>query len=342
MINLFSDTQSKPTAGMRRAMAEAEVGDEQRGTDPTVNRLCEMSAELMGKEAAVFLPSGTMCNEIAILVHCRPGDEVLCDKTSHIIHAEGGGPAALAGVVMTPLEGTNGIFTAEQTIAATRERNRYAPRTRLVELEQTANLAGGTIWPLATISEVTAAAHERDLLVHMDGARLLNAVVASNVSAADFAAPCDTVWLDLSKGLGCPVGAVMAGSAEFIEACWYWKQRLGGAMRQGGIIAAAGVYALEHHVERLAEDHANAKLMAERLAELPGIAVDLDSVQTNMAYFDIAESGHEPMQFQKTLAERGLQVSRMGPSRFRAVTHLDVSRSEIETAAATIAEVLVA
>ena len=342
MINLFSDTQTKPTAAMRRAMAEAEVGDEQRGQDPTVNRLCEMSAELLGKEAAVFLPSGTMCNEIAILVHCRPGDEVLCHRTSHIINAEGGGPAALAGVVMTPFEGSNGIFTAEQVIEGAREPNRYAPRTRLVEIEQTANLAGGTIWPLATISEVAAAAHERDLLVHMDGARLLNAVIASNVSAADFAAPCDTVWLDLSKGLGCPVGAVMAGSADFIEACWFWKQRIGGAMRQAGIIAAAGVYALEHHVERLAEDHANAKLLAERLAELPGLAVDLDSVQTNMAYFDIAESGKAPEHFQTALVERGLQVSRMGPSRFRAVTHLDVSRSEIETAAATIAEVLAA
>ena len=342
MINLFSDTQTKPTAAMRRAMAEAEVGDEQRGQDPTVNRLCEMSAELLGKEAAVFLPSGTMCNEIAILVHCRPGDEILCHRTSHIINAEGGGPAALAGVVMTPLEGANGIFTAEQVIEAAREPNRYAPRTRLVEIEQTANLAGGTIWPLATVSEVAAAAHERDLLVHMDGARLLNAVVASNVSAADFAAPCDTVWLDLSKGLGCPVGAVMAGSADFIEACWFWKQRIGGAMRQAGIIAAAGVYALEHHVERLAEDHANAKLLAERLAELRGLAVDLDSVQTNMAYFDIAESGQAPEHFQTALAERGLQVSRMGPSRFRAVTHLDVSPREIETAAATIAEVLAA
>ncbi len=342
MVNLYSDTQSKPTAAMRRAMAEAAVGDEQRGQDPTVNRLCEMAAELLGKEAAVFLPSGTMCNEIAILVHCRPGDEILCDKTSHIIHAEGGGPAALAGVVMTALDGAHGIFTADQTASAIRQPNRYVPRTRLVEIEQTANLAGGTIWPLATITEVAATAHAKDLLVHMDGARLLNAVVASNVSAADFSAPCDSVWLDLSKGLGCPVGAVMAGSADFIEACWFWKQRIGGAMRQAGIIAAAGVYALEHHVERLAEDHANAKLLAERLSELPGVTVDLESVQTNMAYFDIGGTGQDAAQFQASLAERGIQVSHMGPSRLRAVTHLDVSRAEIETAATTIAELLAA
>ena len=340
MINLYSDTQSKPTAAMRKAMAEADVGDEQRGQDPTVSRLCEMSAELLGKEEAVFLPSGTMCNEIAILVHCRPGDEVLCDKTSHIIHAEGGGPAALAGVVMTPLDGKNGIFTAEQAADAAREPNRYAPRTRMIEIEQTANLAGGTIWPLSTIAEVAGVARDKDLVVHMDGARLLNAVVASNVSAADYAAPCDSVWLDLSKGLGCPVGAVMAGSKDFIEACWYWKQRIGGAMRQAGIIAAAGVHALEHHVERLAEDHANARLLGERLAELPGVAVDLASVQTNMAYFDIAGTGHDAGQFKAALAERGVQVSQMGPSRLRAVTHLDVSRDDIETAATTIAEVL--
>ena len=265
-INLYSDTQTKPTPEMRAAMAAAEVGDEQRGEDPSVNRLTAMTAELLGKEAAVFLPSGTMCNQIAVLLHCRPGDEILTDRTSHIVNAEAGGAAALAGAMVRTLDGVHGVFSAEQLEEGVRAKSRHAPRSRLVAVEQTSNQGGGTVWPLATLGEVAAVARRHGLALHMDGARLLNATVASGVTAAEFAQPFDTVWVDLSKGLGCPVGAVLAGSSEAIGEAWQWKQRLGGAMRQAGVIAAAGIYALEHHVERLAEDHANARHFAERIA----------------------------------------------------------------------------
>jgi threonine aldolase len=253
-IDLYSDTQTRPSDAMRRAMAEAPVGDEQRGEDPTVNRLCIMVAELLGKEAAMFLPSGTMCNEIAILVHCRPGDEIIADGTAHIIIAEGGGPAAFAGAMLRTLDGVRGIYQPAQVEAAIRDDGRYSPNSRMVVVEQTSNFGGGTIWPLATIEAVGEATRRHGLAYHMDGARLFNAVVSSGVTALDYAAPFDSLWVDLSKGLGCPVGAVLAGSKAFIDKAWRWKQRMGGAMRQAGIIAAAGVYALEHNVERLADD----------------------------------------------------------------------------------------
>jgi len=253
-INLYSDTQTKPTAAMREAMMAAEVGDEQRGDDPSVNALCDRAAQLLGQEAAVFLPSGTMANEISLWVHCRPGDEILCDKTAHITNFEGGGPSALAGALITSLDGDRGRFTAEQVRAAIRPDSRYFPRTRVVALEQTANLAGGTVWPLAQAEEVVEVAREAGLTVHMDGARLLNATTALGCEPAAFGRLSDSIWIDLSKGLGCPVGAVLTGSNSFIAEAWRWKQRIGGAMRQAGILAAAGLYALDHHVARLTED----------------------------------------------------------------------------------------
>ena len=229
-INLYSDTQTRPGAEMRRAMAEAEVGDEQHGLDPTVNRLCASVAELLGKEAAMFLPSGTMCNEIAIAVHCRGGDEIYAHESSHIINFEGGGPSALAGASLFPLDGERGMYSAQTLAAAIRApNNRYAPRPRLVVVEQTANMGGGSVWPLEQVISVAAQASERGLALHMDGARLLNAVVASGVEAAALCAPFDSCWIDLSKGLGCPMGGVLAGSREFIDAAWWWKQRMGGA-----------------------------------------------------------------------------------------------------------------
>ena len=209
-IDLYSDTQTRPSDAMRKAMAEAPVGDEQRGEDPTVNRLCIMVAELLGKEAAIFLPSGTMCNEIAILVHCNHGDEIIADQTAHIINAEGGGPAAFAGAMLSSLDGARGIYSADQVEAAVRDDGRYSPNSRLVVVEQTSNFGGGTIWPLATIEAVGEVARRHDLAYHMDGARLFNAVVGSGVTALDYAAPFDSLWVDLSKGLGCPVGAVLA------------------------------------------------------------------------------------------------------------------------------------
>jgi threonine aldolase len=337
-INLHSDTQTKPSAAMREAMAYAEVGDEQRGQDPSVNALCERVAAMLGQDQAVFLPSGTMANEISMMVHCRPGDEILCDKTAHLLNIEGGGPSALAGAMMTGLDGDRGRFTAEQVRAAVRPESRYMPRTKVVALEQTANLGGGTIWPVAQATSVTEAARQAGLIVHMDGARLLNATVALGVEPAVFGRLCDSVWIDLSKGLGCPVGAVLAGNAEFIHEVWRWKQRIGGAMRQAGILAAAGLYALDHHVERMADDHANALMFAEEVAKLPGVSVDLEAVQTNIVYFDIGERDENAVS--AALEAKGADISPMGPHLLRAVTHMDVSSQEVAAAARIVGEVL--
>ncbi|MEO3429089.1 GntG family PLP-dependent aldolase [Pelagibius sp. CAU 1746] len=339
LINLYSDTQTQPSKAMRLAMAEAEVGDEQRGEDPSVNRLCEMTAELLGKEAAVFLPSGTMCNQLAIHIHCRPGEEIIAHRSAHILNAEGGGTAAFSGAQVQGLDGPGGLFSVEAARAAIRPKSRYNPQTRLIAVEQTANFGGGTIWPLSDIEALGALAQQQGLAYHMDGARLLNAVVAAGVSAKDFSAPFDSVWIDLSKGLGCPVGAVLAGSSEFIEEVWRLKQRTGGAMRQAGIIAAAGIYALEHNVERLAEDHDNAKLFAESLRNLPGIWVDVDAVETNIVFFDIAGTGLSAETFCAALKEKGVDLGGAG-ARIRAVTHLDISRADVEAAITAIREVL--
>ena len=339
-IDLYSDTQTRPTPAMRKAMAEAPVGDEQRGEDPSVNRLCEMTAELLGKQAAMYLPSGTMCNEIAIMLHCRPGDEIIADTTAHIINAEGGGPAAFAGAMVRSLDGARGVYTAAQAEAAVRVVSRYTPTSRMIAIEQTSNLGGGTVWPLAAIEAVADVARRHGLALHMDGARLLNAVVASGIAARDYAAPFDTVWIDLSKGLGCPVGAVLAGTQEIIEQAWQWKQRMGGAMRQAGIIAAAGVHALEHHVERLAEDHANARLFAERIAGLPGIAIDPATVETNIVFFDVGETGMAAGDIAERLAGHGVRIGAMDARAMRAVTHLDVSREQVEEAADAVRAVV--
>ncbi|MCH9675485.1 MAG: threonine aldolase family protein, partial [Gammaproteobacteria bacterium] len=274
-INLYSDTQTRPSAAMRDAMAHAPVGDEQRGDDPTVNALCERVADLLGQDTAVFLPSGTMCNELAIRVHCQAGDEIIADRTSHIINSEGGGPAALSGVMISGVDGDGGVFTAEQARAAIRGPDRYSPRSRLISVEQTANLGGGSVWPIEALQAVRGVATDAGLALHMDGARLLNAVVASGVEAKRFGGLCDTVWIDLSKGLGCPVGGVLAMGRDLIDDVWRWKQRFGGAMRQAGILAAAGLYALDHNVERLAEDHEHAQRFAQGIAAIDGIDIDL-------------------------------------------------------------------
>jgi threonine aldolase len=339
IINLYSDTQTQPTKAMRLAMAEAPVGDEQRGEDPSVNRLCEMTAELLDKEAAVFLPSGTMCNQLAIHIHCRPGEEIIAHRTAHILNFEGGGTAAFSGVQVQGLDGARGQFSVEAARAAIRPKDRYHPQTRMIAVEQTANLGGGSIWTLKDIQALGALAGQQGLAYHMDGARLPNAVVASGVAAKDFAKPFDSLWIDLSKGLGCPVGAVLAGSKEFIEEAWRLKQRSGGAMRQAGIIAAAGIYALEHNVERLAEDHANARLFAESLRNLPGVKVDPQEVETNIVFFDIAGTGMTADPFCDALKQKGIDLGGAG-TRIRAVTHLDVSREDIEAAVQAIRAVI--
>ena len=339
-VDLDSDTLTRPTPAMRKAMAAAPVGDEQRGEDPSVNRLCAMVAELIGKEAAVFLPSCTMGNEIAFLVQCRPGDEVLADRTSHVWLYEAGAPAALAGVLVGPLDGRRGVFTPAQVEAAIREDSRWAPRTRLVSIEQTATNGGGKVWPLSAIQGVATTARRHGLALHIDGARLMNAVIASGVPASEYGALADTVALDLSKGLGCPVGSVLVGSADVIREAWRWKQRLGGAMRQAGILAAAGIYALDHHVERLAEDHANARLFAESIADLSGISVDPSGVETNIVIFDVTATGRDAADIYRRLLGQGVRIGVLDRTRLRAVTHLDVSRAHVLRAATVVRRVI--
>jgi len=338
-VDLSSDTVTKPTQDMRRFMCEAEVGDEQKHEDPTVNLLQEMVAELLGKEAALFLPSGTMCNEIALRVHCRHGEEMLAHQSAHPIHFEGGGPAALAGVNVRSLDGPRGQYDAATLEAAIRPDNRHMPRSRLVWIEQTSNLGGGSIWPLGKVREVTDVARRRGLATHMDGARLMNAVVASGVPAAEWAAPFDSAWIDFTKGLGAPVGAAIAGPRDFIAEAWRLKQQMGGAMRQAGIIAAGGIYALRHHVKRLAEDHANARRLAEGLAKLPGVKLDPATVETNLVFFDLTGPIDAPAAVQGLLA-RGVRMGALGPRTIRAVTHLDVSAAAIDKTLAAAREIL--
>jgi threonine aldolase len=316
---------------MRRFMCDAEVGDEQKGEDPTVNLLQETVADLLGKEAALFLPSGTMCNEIAMRVHCRPGDEMLAHRTAHPIHFETGGPAALAGVNVRPLDGPRGQFDAAAVEEGVRPNARHFPRSRLLWVEQTSNLGGGAVWPLARIENVVGAGRRHALQSHMDGARLMNAVVASGVSAREYAAPFDSAWIDFTKGLGAPVGAALAGSREFIAEAWRFKQQMGGAMRQAGIIAAGGLYALRHHVERLALDHANARRLAEGLAGLPGVKLDPAELETNIVFFDLTGALDAPAAVERLLA-RGVRMGALGPRTIRAVTHLDVGAEGIDRA----------
>ena len=334
-INLYSDTQTRPSLAMKEAMMAAEVGDEQSAQDPTVNALCEKVAALLGKEAAVYLPSGTMCNEIAILVHCRPGDEIYAEKTAHIINFEAGGPSAFAGAQFHAIDGTFGIFTAEQLAACVRKPNRYSPTPRLVEIEQSTNMGGGAVWPLISIREVSEVARAHGMAIHMDGARLMNAVVAANISAAEFAEPFDSAWIDLSKGLGCPIGAVLAGRRAFVDEVWKWKQRMGGAMRQAGIIAAAGLYALDHNIDRLAEDHANAKRLAGWVAQCDGARVVTEHIETNILWIDVSATGLSAYDISKALEDRGINIGAFTDELMRAVTHLDVDSAQVDEAGET-------
>ncbi len=342
LIDLASDTATRPSAEMRRFIAEAPVGDEQLGEDPTVNRLQEMVAELTGKEAALFLPSGTMCNAIGIKVHTQPGDKVIVEASAHPYTSETGGPGLLAGVMTALVQGQRGVFTPEQVEAAMQPVGGFhsAPTT-LVCMENTHNRGGGKVWPLETLQAVADTAHRHGMKVHLDGARLLNAVVASGIPARVWAERVDTVWIDLSKGLGAPVGAVLAGDRETMARARRYKHMFGGAMRQAGIIAAAGVYALEHNVERLAEDHEHARLLARGLADIPGIAVDPDEVETNIVLFDVRETGRTAREVNEALLARGVRFSVFGPTLLRAVTHLDVSRADIQRAIDAVAEVAV-
>lgn len=336
-INLLSDTQTRPTAAMRAAMAAAEVGDEQIGDDPSVNALCERVAELLGKEAAVFMPSGTMCNVAATLVHCRRGDEILAHPSAHLISREGGAHAALGGFQVTAVPGENGQFTPAALQAALHPRNRYEPPQTLVSVEQTANIGGGTIWKKQALDAVTAVARDHGMATHMDGARLLNACVATGISARDMSQGWDSVWLDFTKGLGAPLGAAMAGSRDFIDEVWRWKQRLGGSMRQAGISAAGCLYSLDHHVERLADDHANARALAGGLAQIEGMVVQ--QPETNLVFFDPAGCGITGPAMVAALRKHGVLLAVMD-GRIRACTHLDVSADMIEETLGLVREIV--
>jgi threonine aldolase len=336
-INLYSDTQTRPTRGMREAIAMAEVGDEQRRLDPTTIALEGRVAQLLGHEAAVFLPTGSMCNQIALLVHIRTGgDELLIDRTAHPVNFESGGPARLAGAMIRTLDGEGGIFDSAQLEDALRPPdNRYAPRSRLVSVEQTTNHGGGRVWPLGSIHGLLDVARRHDLRTHLDGARLMNAVVASGVDAADYAKGFDTAWLDFTKGLGAPIGAVLAGSQELIAEAWRFKQMLGGAFRQSGIVAAACLYALDHHIDRLADDHEHARLLADGLATIRGVTVDPRAVETNIVIFDIDDAAGL---VDRVAGEVELQA--LDQRRVRAVTHLDVDADDMDRAVTTIERAL--
>jgi threonine aldolase len=342
VIDLSSDTATRPTPEMRRFMAEAEVGDEQRREDPTVNLLQEMAAELVGKEAGLFLPSGTMCNAIAFCLNANRGEAVILDREAHPNVAEAGGPAWLANVMMRPLDSPRGVFGAAQARQLITHGTTHAARSAFISIENTTNRGGGLPWPLEAVAELRALCDEHGMKLHMDGARLLNAVVATGIPAATYASYTDSVWIDLSKGLGAPVGAVLMGDRAFIERARLLKHQFGGAMRQAGIVAAAGVYALRHHVARLSEDHANAKLLAEGLAAVPGIRLAFDSVDTNIVFFDISGTGMTPDELERGINERGVRFGANYDftTLIRGVTHLDVGRQDVLDAVAAVREVV--
>ncbi len=341
VVPLSSDTETRPTAGMRAALAAAEVGDEQKGQDPTVARLQERVSDLLGKEAAIWLPTGTMCNLVAVKTHTRPGDALVAEAMAHVIRAESGGAALASGVMVQGIHTERGIFTPAALEAAMDRVVAvpvpYGQPVGLVCVEQTHNFGGGAVWTREELGAVSTCARGRGVPLHMDGARLMNACVASGVAAATFAAEVDTLWVDFTKGLGAPIGAVLAGSRDFIAAARRYKQLFGGAMRQAGVAAAGCLYALDHHVERLAEDHEHARLLAQGLAAIDGIAVRNTAPETNMVFFDVSGLGLSNREFVDRLAAAGVRVSGAG-GQIRAVTHLDVSRQGVEKALGAIGD----
>jgi threonine aldolase len=337
-VDLRSDTFTRPTPAMRAAMAAADVGDDVWGEDPTARALEARAAELLGKEAALFVPSGTMANQIALLLHCRPGDEVIVGRGSHTRLYESGAGAAWAGVQFAEIGAADGTFDAAALDEACLPPDRNLPRTRLVAVENTHNRGGGRVWPRAQLDAVAARARERGLALHLDGARIWNAAIASGVPERALAAPFDTVSACFSKGLGAPVGSVIAGAAEAIERARRFRKMLGGGMRQVGILCAAGLYALEHHRVRLADDHRNARRLADGLAQLAGIRLDPRTVETNVVIFEV-----EPIaaaELSARLARAGVRIAPIAPARLRAVTHLDVDAAGIERALAAIRDAL--
>jgi threonine aldolase len=339
-IDLRSDTVTKPTPPMRKAMGEAEVGDDVFGEDPTVNALQEKVAQLLGKETAIFVPSGTMANQLAIKSHTQPGDEVIIEATSHPYNFEGGAGAALSGVQFYCLKGIRGILDACQIEEAIRSEDHHFPVTRLICLENTHNRGGGSIYPVEKIAEIYRLAKSKGLLTHLDGARLWNASVATGIKPHEYAQWADSVSVCLSKGLGAPIGSLVAGSKTFIDRVHRFRKMFGGGMRQVGIIAAAGIYALDHHFARLKEDHQNAKRLALGLKELKGVSIDPGQVETNIIIFHIADPGMTAPQMAEAMKRNGVLIHPIGKSQVRLVTHLDVSSEDIETALKAFKKVL--
>jgi threonine aldolase len=341
LIDLRSDTVTQPTEAMRRAMAAAEVGDDVYGEDPTVNRLEKRAAEILGKEAALFVPTGTMGNTIAVKLHTEPGQEVICDDRAHVMDWELAMTAWFSGCLVRSIATSNGIMTWPQIESVIRPNNGFFAPTALVSLEHPHNMHGGTLYDLAAIDEICDRAHHRNLRVHIDGARIFNASIASGHSVARIAAKADTVMFCLSKGLGAPVGSMLVGAADAMARGRLLRKRLGGAMRQSGVLAAAGLIAIEEMPARLQEDHANARWIAERLAKLPGLALDLDNVRTNTVVFDFSGTGLAFAELSAQVKSKGLLISTAGGTRARIVTNLNVSRKDCEAALQVMEEVLI-
>lgn len=339
IVDLRSDTLTQPTPAMRAAIAAAAVGDDVWREDPTARRLEERAAEILGKEAALFVPSGTMANQIALLLHCRPGDEVVCARGSHVRLYESGAGAAWAGVQFAEIGGADGLFAPADVEAAVLPGDYHLPRTRLVAVENTHNRGGGRVWPLDRLRAVCEQARSRGLALHLDGARIWNAAVASGASEREIAAGFDTVSACFSKGLGAPVGSVIAGSRGDVERALRLRKMLGGGMRQIGLLCAAALHALEHHRARIADDHARARRLAEGLAEIPGLAIDAARVETNIVIVDV-EARVSVAELCRRAAEQGVMIAPVGPRAVRAVTHLDVSDAGIERAIAVLRDAM--
>jgi len=340
IVDLRSDTVTRPTPAMRAAMQSAELGDDVFHEDPTVNRLQERLAAMLGKEAALFAPSGTMSNQICIKAHTQPGDEMLCETMCHVYNNEAGGPAALSGIMCRTIEGDYGILDVSQLSDKVRPLNDHHVHTRLVSLENTHNRGGGRVYPIEKIQAISGWARQQGLIMHLDGARLFNAVVATGIPAAEWGRHFDTVSVCFSKGLGAPIGSALAGSREFVAKARRVRKLFGGGMRQAGVAAAAALYALENHVERLAEDHRNARVIAQAIADTPGLRLDPPDVETNLIWFEVDADLGTAKDVQAALKQRGVLVGAPGANIMRACTHLDVSAAQAERAAEAIRQVV--
>jgi len=340
MIDLRSDTVTRPSEAMREAMARASVGDDVYGEDPTVNRLQEMAAALLGKGAALFVPTGIMANQLAIRVQTQPGDEVLVESRSHIVRYEHGAAAALAGVHLHWLPGNRGMLEPDQIQAAIRPKDPSHINTALICLENTHNSGGGSVYPLARIEGIRRIALQHGIPMHLDGARLFNAVVATGVSGAEYARHFETVSICISKGLGAPVGSLIVGSQPMVARLRHYRRMYGGGMRQAGILAAAGIHALEHNIARLKEDHEHARRLAQLLKPIPTVSIQSELVETNIILFDVRDDGRPVQEILEALKQAGVLINSVGGRSFRAVTHLDISAQDIETAGQIFSRVL--